>query len=245
MSSKAILLIKKNNNFCFDSKNIIKLDLLSRIDNNIKQIKQDEVKITKKQKKNDFFTPKNKDDLFWCWFIFQNSLDDFFVINKKHFVIEKKQKIEWVQLLRENKKSIKELKYKISDLENNLVNEQKLNITTLETICYLNSIDFYLIKQKIYYKNVNDNENKLILKYFPESNKYGIFLNNDTQFLENIEKNLFMITNLKKPLKSISSYKAKELQDIASKLNISLTFESSKKTKTKKVLYSDIQEQLV
>ena len=63
----------------------------------------------------------------------------------------------------------------------------------------------------------------------------------DMPVLQEINKNL----SKKKPLKGISSYKAKELQDIAEQLDISLTLEITGKNKTKKILYSEIQELLV
>ena len=123
-----------------------------------------------------------------------------------------------------------------------------MHITTLETICFLNSISFIVIKNKMIYKNIQEDcedNDMIILKYFPEKNKYGIFLNKKENFLKDNEKNYFNVKSIEKPLKSIGSYKLKELQDIAEKLSITLTLKSTGKKKTKKILYSDIQEELV
>jgi hypothetical protein len=97
------------------------------------------------------------------------------------------------------------------------------------------------------YKNCNDNENIILLKYYPEKKNYGIFLNqkNIKEKIKILEKDLFLVKNIEKPLKGISSYKAKDLQDIAQQLNISLITEITKKNKTKKILYGEIQELLV
>lgn len=242
-------LIQDLNRFCFDSKNIKKLDLLSNKENNYtkKSQKQHNTNESKKVKPMDFFIPEQQDNIFWCWYIFKNTVEEYSILKNKHFVIEKKTKIDWVPLLRKNKAIVKQLKYKLSGLENNLVNEKKMNIKALETICFINNIDFCIIKNKMIYKNCNDNKNIILLKYYPEKKNYGIFLNqkNIKEKIKILEKNLFLVKNIEKPLKGISSYKAKDLQDIAQQLNISLIKEITKKNKTKKTLYSEIQELLV
>lgn len=245
-------LVKELNKFCFDSKNINKLDLLSKIRKDERKKEKDIEKqtIQKTPVKNDFFIPKQQDNIFWCWYIFQHGIKDYNVLSSKHFTIEKSRKIDWVSFLRENKSSVKQLKFKLSSLENNLVNEKKMHIKTLETVCFLNNIDFYIIKNKMFYQNSKDNDNdqdKLVLKYYPETKKYGILINNKNmiQKINEYKKNLFLVTDIEKPLKSISSYKLKDLQDIAEQLTISLILKNTEKKKTKKILYSEIQEQLV
>ena len=87
----------------------------------------------------------------------------------------------------------------------------------------------------------------MILKYDKQKRNYSIFLNTSLiqKTIDKCNNELFFIDNISKPLKSISSYKSAELQNIAEKLNIPLKFESSKKNKTKKILYNEIQEQIV
>lgn len=261
-------LLKNINKYCFDSKNIIKLNLLSKTHYNYKNDKENNYKndqinkeieinseiehevknVDKKVNKlPDFFIPYNldsNDDIFWCWYIFQNGYAEYNIQKSKPFSIENETKINWVTILRENKASIKQLKHKLVHLENNLVNEKKMTIQTLETICFINNIDIYIMKNKMLYKNANDNEHIIILKYCPDSKKYGILLDNSQNHkqIEIFEQELFLVKNIEKPLKSISSYKLKDLQDIASKLNINLKRKDSEKNKTKKTLYSEIQE---
>jgi len=250
-------LVNNLNRFCFDSKNIQKLDLLSKIDVHTSKIDVhtsknhkniDEGKSTqKKMHTKEFFIPSQNDNLFWCWYIFQNGIKEYSILHNKYFIIEKKRKIDWVPLLRENKASIKQLKYKLSSLENNLVNEKNMHIKTLETICFLNNIDVYIVKNKMLYKNAHDNKDRIILKYYPETKKYGILL--DTvdvlKKINTYEEELYLVNDIEKPLKGISSYKLKNLQDIAEKINIELKTTNNNKKKTKKQLYSEIQEQLV
>ena len=250
-SKEVIKLISELNRFCFDSKNIEKLDLLSNkeIKNKVKNnfSKKSQNNKDEKRTKTDFFIPEQQDNIFWCWYIFKNGIKEYNIIQNKHFLIEKTSKIDWIPILRENKAIVKQLKYKLSGLENNLVNEKKMNIKALEAICVINNIDFCIIKNKMIYKNCNDNENIILLKYYQNQKKYGIFFDqkNITEKIQLLEKNLFLVKNIEKPLKGISSYKAKELQDIAEQLDISLTLEITKKNKTKKILYSEIQELLV
>ena len=122
-----------------------------------------------------------------------------------------------------------------------------MNIITLETICFINNIDFYIVKNKMLYKNSNNNKHCIVLKYCSDSKKYAILLDNIQihKKIEKFEQDLFLVQNIENPLKSISSYKLKELQDIATKLDIELKRKDSHKNKIKKCLYSEIQEILV
>lgn len=239
-------LILNNSKYCFDSKNIIEFNLLSNISNKI--IKEKIYEKVKEKKQEDFFIPNTGDNLFWCWYIFKNGIKEYNVLQDKYFIIEKTKKIDWIPFLRENKKIFKPLKYKLSDLENNLVNEPSMHITTLETICFLKSINFVVIKNKMIYKNLQEDcedNDIIILKYYSKENKYGIFINSNKNCITKLEENLFRVNSIKKPLKSISTYKLKDLQDMAEKLNICLISKISNKKKTKKILYSNIQELLV
>ncbi len=239
-------LVDNLNKFCFDSKIINRLDLLSNIEIKTKKDNKNDIEEKKENKKpNDFFIPKQSDNLFWCWYIFNHGFKEFNLLREKHFTIEKNKKINWVQLLRENKASIKQLKYKLSSLENNLVNEKKMNIKTLETICFLNCIDFYIIQNKMLYKNSENNEHCIVLKYYPKTKNYGILLDmvDIKKKINDFETKLFLVKDIEKPLKGISSYKLKDLQDIAEQLNICLL--KNEKKKTKKQLYGEIQELLV
>tara|TARA_Y100000591_G_C21853262_1_gene713110 strand:+ start:2819 stop:3583 length:765 start_codon:yes stop_codon:yes gene_type:complete len=247
--NKVKKLVDHLNRFCFDSKNIEKLDLLSN-----KEIKNKTIKNltknsqnSKDEKKIDFFIPHQQDSIFWCWYIFKHGIKEYNIIRNKYFIIEKNTKIDWIPILRKNKVLVKQLKFNFSSLENNLVNEKKMNIKAFEIICFINNIDFCIIKNKMIYKNCNDKENTILLKYYPKQKKYGIFVDQESisEKIKLLEKTLFQVNNIEKPLKGISSYKAKDLQDIAKQLEISLIQKITGKNKTKKILYSEIQELLV
>lgn len=60
---------------------------------------------------------------------------------------------------------------------------------------------------------------------------------------ENVLKYTYVITDLRKPIKSASGYKVSELQEIASKLGIIIN-KSNGKTKTKQELYDEVNNKL-
>ena len=78
----------------------------------------------------------------------------------------------------------------------------------------------------------------MILKYDKQKRNYSIFLNTSLiqKTIDKCNNELFFIDNISKPLKSISSYKSAELQNIAEKLNIPLKLSQVKKTKQKRFL---------
>ena len=61
--------------------------------------------------------------------------------------------------------------------------------------------------------------------------------------LQQIREQLWQIDNLRKPLRGISSYKAKDLQDICHKLHIDIN-NDKKMPKKKSLLYQMIREKL-
>jgi len=80
---------------------------------------------------NEYFIPREKDTLFWCFFIMKYGKESYNDLGKINIVIERKWKIDYIERLRKNKESIK--RHKIAPLthvENFLINEQKIDIKT-------------------------------------------------------------------------------------------------------------------
>ena len=80
------------------------------------------------KKNDDFFIPSEDDSLFWCWFIFKNGFSEYEMLREKNFIIEKEYKIKFIEKIRENKKILKHMKVKVSEMEGHLANDPKLNI---------------------------------------------------------------------------------------------------------------------
>ena len=69
--------------------------------------KENNVKIStvniehKKREINRYIVPKQKDKLFWCFYILHYGIDDYKQISS-HFAVEKKIKLDFVNNIREN-----------------------------------------------------------------------------------------------------------------------------------------------
>ena len=100
------------------------------------------------------------------------------------------------------------------------------------------------MNDKFYYSNINISGNKVcIIKYFEKLDKYGLFLE-DTDKLYDYTNKLLQVESLKKPIKSISNYKAQQIKDICKKLNIDI-MKTPTKCKTKKQLYQLVIEKIL
>ena len=88
-----------NNNFSFNLNNISRL--LANEYYTIKKTVKKEKKIIKLEKKNeDFFIPKEKDSIFWCWIIFLYGLGEYEILRQTVFTSEKTYKINFVDKLK-------------------------------------------------------------------------------------------------------------------------------------------------
>ena len=190
--------------------------------------------------KSSIFTPVEKDTLFWCFYIIINDLIKYEMIENKNIIVEKSIKIEYVEKIRKQKNLIKQ--YKLSPLtkiEDNLVNNDKINIITFFTLCIIENINILFVKKNTYYELMMNDTNKLYIIYLFENGKYG-FEENINNKSDNIKNSFFKINNISKPIKSISSYKSNEMIDIAQKLGINLIHTTTNKPKIKKDLYEEI-----
>ena len=196
----------------------------------------------KNKKNNDFFIPEQKDSLFWCWFIFKFGLGEY-TVNKSHiFTTEKTHKINFIEKIRKIEFK-KKWKFKKNEVETNLANDNMLYIKTLEAMLISDQNNLIFMNNKIYYENIEFPENKTcIIKYFSNSEKYGLLLEEDKLF--DYKNNLFIVDDINKPVKNISTYKAQELKDICKKLNINI-MKTPTKCKTKKVLYELICQKII
>ena len=170
-----------------------------------------------------------------------------YTIDKSYqFTTEKKYKIEFVKKIREI--VFKKIwKIKKIEVESNLTNDKLLNIKSLEAMLYADEINFIYMNDKIYYEPLYNiefpNNKKCIIKYFKDSDKYGIFLEKEDKLLS-YKKKLFLVDNFTKPIKSISNYKAVELREICQLLNINI-MKTPTRYKIKKDLYQLLCEKII
>lgn len=188
----------------------------------------------------NIFFPREKDTLFWCFFIMKFG-DEKYELSPKHLVEEKKIKIEYVEKIRENKPLLKQYKFaSLTHIENQLVNEFKIDIYTFFSLCVLENINVIYIHKKGYYELIlNDEEIVYVIQRIDTPLKYGIKNMSFTE-TKDYKASLFKMENIDKPIKSVSSYKLAELQDFCQKLDIDILNKETNKKKNKNELYECI-----
>ena len=157
----------------------------------------------------------------------------------------KQQKIELVSTIRNNKDIVKTYKFDtITNIENNLANDQTLNVKAFLTLCAIENINVVYVNNKTYYESLmNDTDTIYIVHELPSQSKYhkkyGYELAKEGT-LNNIRSSLYKLNVIDKPVKGMSSYKVAELLDICSKLEIEVVNKETGKNKTKNDLYESI-----
>ena len=243
MNNHMTRLFRDLNAFSFNNKNISKImENIPILQNNITKEKSKNKLPLKKNEYYEFFFPKEKDNLFWCWYVFKNGLSEYELLPHKYFIIEKTSKINFVETLRKTSFD-KKFKIKKKEIELNLANDPTLNLKSLEAMLLIERYNFIFMNDKIYYENIEYPENKTcIIWYNEKSEKFGFLLEQDK--LHQYKSNRFIVDNYLKPVKSVSSYKANELKEICKKVGINI-MKTPTKCKTKKELYQLLLQKVV
>ena len=183
---------------------------------------------------NNFIINEN-DKFFWAFYIFLNGYEEFYLINN-FFITEKNFKIETVQKLRDNKSLLKENKISKNIVENELVNENKINLISLNALSLLYNLNIIFIRKRtILVFNYNKEELIKDCKNIIEEKDNNIFLINlNENIIQQLLNEYYIIENCLKPINSFSYYKFNDLVNIAKKLNL----ETCNKKKQK--LYEEI-----
>ena len=198
----------------------------------------------------NFFYPREKDTLFWCYYISKYGLNEYLINKKKTFSLEHDYKIRIVEKIQQMKDKLKMYKIKKTLVEDELVNSNKIGISTLMLFMLLDNKNLIIIKKNSYFKIIYDTDNiDINIK-----NYFIIFSNIDGSYylnnsitnteLNNIISKSYELENFDKPLKSPSSYKLHEIQGIAKILNINI-YATPGKSKTKQFLYNEILEKIL
>jgi hypothetical protein len=193
------------------------------------------------------FFPREKDQLFWCFYIMKYGMEHYRDLGKINIVIEKKIKIEYIEKLRGKKVELKQNKMApLTHVENSLLNEFKIDLKTFLALCICDGLPVTYVHKKMYYEldlddgeasGITTGETKTanILARFDEPLKYGCKVGKEIQV-----SSLYKIDNLNKPIKAISAYKMEELLDMCHKLGINMGI----KKQIKKDLYEQIVQEL-
>jgi hypothetical protein len=190
-----------------------------------------------------FFTPRQKNSLFWCLYIIVNGLSGY-EYEKNYFTTEQEFKVKTIERIKkgENKQILKEHKMSKNMIESGLMVSGTSGISPkiLYALSLFYNINIFYIYKKTYYEmfadtNANANSKVYIIKFDPDINYYSVCLGVDLdegqgegktkiiEYIENIKKTCLKLENLddvNKPLRPITSYSQTDLVNIAAKMNI-------------------------
>ena len=191
------------------------------------------------KKSDDVFVNDNEDKLFWFWYIFHYSYENYEMLGKNTYQKEMKIKTGLVEMIHKQKKELKKFKMKVNDIEQDILYSKKISIKSFMIILYLHKINLVYYTDNIYYENILFDKT-IVIYYNKDNNLYEMKKNEN---IETIKNEKFLISSLDKKIKAISKYKADEIKIIAKKLGIEI-MKSSNKTFTKKELYEKIIQKI-
>lgn len=228
-------LLSDLNNHMLSLKNISNITISNN--NESYKLKKQTKYITKSNSTNIFF-PKQKDTLFWCFYIILYNYTDYEFISN-YFTKEKEIKYKFIEEFRNNKSIFKPIKVSKTNVENELAHNESITMTTIIALCHLKNINIFYIDNKKYY-DIVINENKTSFLIEKQCNKYGLAYNITKDKLEYYRNHFWKLEKLDKPIKSISSYTADELKDICKRLNIEIINSDTNVKLTKPKMYEQI-----
>jgi hypothetical protein len=195
---------------------------------------------------NPLFYPKEKDSLFWCYYIIKYGYAKYEMPDVTSFVNEKKLKFECIEYLRTCKQQLKTKKIKNirEDVEHDLANNQTICMKTFIALCIGNNINIIFIENRKCFEIIFDDSSPIyVVHCFNQfsSKRYAIEDDVTALKIEEYRNTLFKWESVEKPLKAISSYKLNELIDICKRFGF---FDISLNDKTKKELYELILSKL-
>lgn len=170
-----------------------------------------------------FFSPRG-DSLFWCFYVMKNGISAY-EQEPASFVKEKTEKFRYIELLRTNKAILKMHRIqKLSDIEATLSMDKCIDMSTFLALCALEQLNVVLFQNQLYTDMIGNTSTNKIWVIHRNTNRYK--LEYEPQDITTLN---YEITHFKLPLKSISSYKLSDLQNICSRLKLIIPVECKKK----------------
>ena len=185
---------------------------------------------------NDIFFPKQRDQLFWCFYVILHGQIEYDMLTS-FFTLEKETKYMWIEVFRGRKELFKPIKVSRNVVEDELANAKAITMATVKALCHLNDVNVFYVDDKKYYE-ITTNSEKPFYLIEKVDGRYGLKEKIPIEKVEYYREHYWKLENLDKPLKAVSSYKASELKDICKRLHI----ESSNMTKPK--MYEKILSKL-
>ena len=188
-----------------------------------------------------FLTPRYKDKLFWCFYIICEGEMQYELVGANWFATEKDYKYQTAERLQSVKETIKTLKLRKSELETDLITEEKIGLNGLYALCLLHdtAITIVMGRKYIYIRPSPQSEKKNGIIVVNQHGEYTLRKDLDGSFLRDVYDNYWQVEGTKPGLKSIATYTLVQLQDICRRLLLPVRHLDGK-AKTKPLLYQDI-----
>lgn len=183
-----------------------------------------------KQDKKEKYEKVDKEDLLF-WTIYKLVNSDYNSHSSSMFKTEKDFKIKCIEDLRKIKEKLKIYKLRLNEIENQLLNEKKINLSGFFALALLFSLNIFYVYNNKFYEFICNPDSKIYV--INNNNNVITFEENNIDYYRN---NYFYIENINKPIKSITSYAKDDLLKIAEKLNIDITNKSNKKDIYEKII---------
>ena len=167
---------------------------------------------------NDIFFPKQRDQLFWCFYVILHGQIEYDMLTS-FFTLEKETKYKWIEVFRGRKELFKPIKVSRNVVEDELANAKAITMATVKALCHLNDVNVFYVDDKKYYE-ITTNSEKPFYLIEKVDGRYGLKEKIPIEKIEYYREHYWKLENLDKPLKAVSSYKASELKDICKRLHI-------------------------
>jgi hypothetical protein len=196
-----------------------------------------------------FNVNKDKDKLFWAFYIMLNGEDAYKYLKTK-FVIEKEIKIGAVEKMRKLPNVFKNHKLNKVRIENELSGDVPLTLEGFYGLCIIYNISAIFMKKNCYCElyGVGDTLETHIVEEVEGGLGIHIFKTKEAslEYVKQVRESKWKMETVLTPIKSISSYTHAELLEIYNKVTSmnkeSGFMESFKEKKTKQFLYDRICE---
>jgi hypothetical protein len=197
----------------------------------------------------ELISPRHQDTLFWCLFIIHFGYKEYLQVDRNYGVKELEEKQKIYEFIKNNSAKVKQTNYKITNVA---IQEMLSELMTPQKQTSMLSLIGLIVYYNVNLLIVNE-ETKCMLEFWANTEMktdtftYILYKSSDGKYklqFENIGdykvkelRNKYMVLeHYSKYMKSVSSFKVEELEEMARKLNI---FDETKKYK-KNDLYENI-----
>lgn len=196
-----------------------------------------------------FYITRDKDKLFWAFYIILNGEDAYKYLKAK-FVTEKEIKISSVEKMRKLPNVFKQHKLNKVRIENELSGDVPLTLEGFYGLCIIYNISAIFMKRNCYCElyGIGDSSVTHIIEEVEGGLGVHVFKKKEVSldYAKRVRESKWKMENVLTPIKSISSYTHAELLEIYNKVvcihkDTGFT-ESFKEKKTKQFLYDRICE---